>query len=88
MVIKIYINLLEKTLIAKKTDNNFSIIHHIHKNSRRVDDFHTIPLCFNHHREGSNNHRWVSRHPWKKEFESRYGDEWTLFDQVKRILND
>ena len=61
-------------------------IHHIHKNSRRVDHFHSIPLCFNHHREGSNNDRWVSRHPWKKEFEKRYGDEWELFEQVKKLV--
>ena len=47
-------------------------IHHIHKNSRRVDHFHSIPLCFNHHREGSKNDRWVSRHPWKKEFEKNF----------------
>lgn len=62
-----------------------SDIHHIHRNSRRVDDFHTIPLCFNHHREGSKNDRWVSRHPWKKEFEKRYGSEWDLFKQIKDI---
>ena len=63
-------------------------IHQILKNSRRVDHLHTIPLCFHHHREGSNNGRWVSRHPWKKEFEKRYGDEWDLFKQVKQIIAD
>ena len=65
-----------------------SDIHHIHRNSRRVDDFHTIPLCFEHHREGSNNNEWVSRHPWKKEFEKRYGSEWDLFEQVKRLIDE
>lgn len=63
-------------------------IHHIHKNgNRRVDDLHTIPLCPMHHRFGLNNELCVSRHPWKKEFEKRYGDEWDLFEQVKERVN-
>ena len=61
-------------------------IHHIHRNNQRVDDFHTIPLCPNHHRSGCNNSMYVSRHPWKAEFERRYGDEWKLFEQVKVLL--
>lgn len=59
-------------------------IHHILKNGGRVDDFHTIPLCPTHHRFGVNNDFAVSRHPWKKEFEKRYGTEWELYEQVKR----
>jgi len=58
-------------------------IHHILKNGQRVDDLHTIPLCPHHHRLGVNNDEYVSRHPWKKEFEKRYGTEWDLFEQVK-----
>jgi hypothetical protein len=57
-------------------------IHHILKNGQRVDDLHTIPLCPNHHRSGVNNDEYVSRHPWKAEFEKRYGTEWELFEQV------
>ena len=63
-------------------------IHHIHKNSRRVDDLHTIPLCPNHHRSGVNNEEYVSRHPWKREFEKRYGSEWNLYEQVKKMVDD
>ena len=59
-------------------------IHHIHRNNRRVDDFHTIPLCPSHHRFGINNATAVSRHPWKREFEKRYGTEWELFEQTKQ----
>ena len=59
-------------------------IHHIHKNTRRVDDLHTIPLCPTHHRVGVNSATAVSRHPWKKEFERRYGTEWELYEDVKR----
>jgi len=62
-------------------------IHHIHKNgNRRVDDWHTIPLCPLHHRDGGNNDQYVSRHPWKREFESRYRSEWDLYRQVQEII--
>jgi len=50
-----------------------------------VDDLHTIPLCPNHHRLGVNSPEYVSRHPWKKEFERRYGTEWELFEKVKKL---
>jgi hypothetical protein len=58
-------------------------MHHIHRNGRRVDDLHTIPLCHLHHRSGLNNQECVSRHPWKKAFETRYGSEWELYAKVK-----
>ena len=59
-------------------------VHHLHQNgNRRVSHLHTIPLCPNHHRSGVNNEEYVSRHPWKKEFERRYGSEWDLFEQTK-----
>jgi hypothetical protein len=59
-------------------------MHHILKNGKRVDDLHTIPLCPIHHRLGVNDKVAVSRHPWKKEFEKRYGTEWELFEQTKQ----
>jgi hypothetical protein len=49
--------------------------HHILRGGRQIDDFHTIPLCFPHHRAGLNNDEFVSRHPWHREFERRYGTE-------------
>jgi hypothetical protein len=58
-------------------------IHHVHRNSRRVDDLHTISLCPAHHRMGVKNAECVSRHPWKKEFEKRYGTEWELLEQLR-----
>jgi hypothetical protein len=60
--------------------------HHLLKNGRRIDDLHTIPLCPLHHRAGVNNDEFVSRHPWKTEFESRYGSEWKLFALTKEAL--
>jgi|DEB0MinimDraft_3_1074331.scaffolds.fasta_scaffold344529_1 hypothetical protein len=63
-------------------------IHHIHRNSRRVSDLHTIPLCYYHHRAGLNNDTYASRHPWKKEFESRYGSEWDLWERTKELVEE
>lgn len=57
--------------------------HHIHSpQHRRMGDLATIPLCPIHHRHGINNEVAVSRHPWKHEFERRYGNEHELYDQV------
>jgi hypothetical protein len=30
----------------------------------------------------------VSRHPWKKEFEKRYGTELELLEQVKTLVQE
>ena len=60
--------------------------HHILRNGRRRDDFHTIPLCAVHHRSGVNNEQAVSRHPWKRAFEARYGSEMSLLEQTRQLL--
>ena len=58
-------------------------IHHIMHAGKRIDDFHTLPLCPSHHRLGLKNDLVVSRHPWKTEFEKRYGTEAELLEQVR-----
>jgi hypothetical protein len=63
-------------------------VHHLLRGGRRMDHLHTIPLCPNHHRSGINCAEYVSRHPWKREFEKRYGTEWELWEQVKRLTAD
>ena len=63
-------------------------IHHIIHANKRIDDFHTIPLCPSHHREGIRNNIAVSRHPWKKEFEKRYGTEMELLEQVRKLADE
>ena len=45
-----------------------------------------IPLCYSHHRAGFENKMVVSRHPYKKEFERRYGKESDLLAEVKRLI--
>jgi hypothetical protein len=50
-------------------------VHHLVSGSRRKGHMEAIGLCPTHHRSGLNNVHVVSRHPWKREFESRYGTE-------------
>jgi hypothetical protein len=62
--------------------------HHILSGGRRIGDFDTIPLCPPHHRGGENHEGWVSRHPWRREFEARYGTEERLLEIVKEMLDE
>lgn len=75
-------------IICKKFDGVFSPAS-IHHTEGRTGDGNqkTIPLCWRHHQEGSNNEMWVSRHPFKFEFESRYGSEQDLLEEVNELIN-
>lgn len=61
--------------------------HHLLHGGRQIDDFHTIPLCVPHHRAGVNTAEFVSRHPWRKEFEARYGSEAELLELTREAYN-
>ena len=50
-------------------------------NERKV-----IPLCYSHHQSGVKTELFVSRHPYKREFEKRYGTEQELLKQVEAML--
>lgn len=63
-------------------------VHHLYGKTKKGAHLNTIGLCFKHHREGSNNKVWVSRHPWKAEFEKRYGSEESLLNEIKNIIGD
>ena len=60
-------------------------IHHIVGKTKR-SHMRVLPLCFRHHREGSYNELFVSRHPFKREFEKRYGTEEELLEKVEQLL--
>ena len=55
-------------------------IHHCKCYENKHDN--VIPLCFHHHRGGVNNNEYVCRHPYKAEFELRYGTEQELLDFI------
>jgi hypothetical protein len=63
-------------------------VHHILRSGRRIDDYHVLPLCPEHHNGGKNHEGWVSRHPWKREFERRYGTEEKLLGITRELLGE
>jgi hypothetical protein len=65
-----------------------AVKHHIHRNGRRVDDMHTIPLCDpGHHQYPPHGSGKIARHPTKARFEAEYGTEWELYEITKREIN-
>jgi hypothetical protein len=63
-------------------------IHHVLRAGKRQSHLFTIPLCPIHHRSGNNNEIATSRHPYKREFERRYGTENELLEQTKLFVNE
>lgn len=61
-------------------------VHHILRNGRRISHLESIGLCPSHHRAGVNNQHVVSRHPWRREFESRYGPEFWLLQKTRELV--
>ncbi len=49
----------------------------------RNDHANTLPLCPNHHR-GNDGVHGMGRKAWEK----RFGTQWELLEQVRKILND
>jgi len=66
-------------------ENSPPEIHHLVTFPKK-DNQRTIGLCFVHHREGSNNINYVSRHPFMAEFEERYGSEESLLEETNKLI--
>ena len=60
-------------------------IHHIEGNTKINTHFKILPLCFEHHRMGSDKEP-ISRHPYKARFEKAYGSEYKLLEIVNSLL--
>lgn len=63
-------------------------IHHIEGKTKQNAHLKVLPLCYEHHRMGVKTDLFVSRHPFKKEFEKRYGSEKLLLFKVMQLLVD
>ena len=50
-------------------------VHHIISANRRMGHLFTLPLCDPGHHQGGQPLGLISRHPWKAQFEARYGTE-------------
>jgi hypothetical protein len=70
---------------AMKFIFNPAEIHHINGKVKEGCHFQVLPLCFEHHRKG-NDKEPISRHPYKKRFESAYGTEKELLEKVNKLL--
>jgi hypothetical protein len=63
-------------------------LHHILRGSRRIGEDSVIGLCPMHHRSGLNTKEVVSRHPWRREFEARYGTEAELLQKTRELCGE
>lgn len=61
-------------------------IHHILSGGRRIGEKDVLGLCPSHHRGGVNTRECVSRHPFRKEFERRYGTEAELLQKTRELV--
>ena len=70
-----------------------SEIHHVYGKTKKAkgdfkgSHFYVLPLCFEHHRMGSDREP-ISRHPYKKRFVDAYGTEEELLGKVQEILDE
>jgi hypothetical protein len=61
-------------------------IHHVEGKTKPDAHFKVLPLCFEHHRMGSDKEP-ISRHPYKARFVANYGTESDLLDLVDKLLD-
>lgn len=61
-------------------------IHHLLRGSRRIGEDSVLGLCRIHHRGQINTAETVSRHPWRREFEARYGTEAELLEKTQQLI--
>ena len=60
-------------------------IHHVEGKTKANAHFKVLPLCFEHHRMGSDKEP-ISRHPYKARFVASYGTESDLLLIVDKLL--
>ena len=60
-------------------------LHHLLRGGRRIGEDFVISLCPNHHRSGLNTAEVISRHPWKRAFEAKYGTEFQLLEKTREL---
>lgn len=63
-------------------------IHHLSGKTDEDAHFKTIPLCHPHHRGGSGTGPFLSRHPYKRRWEERFGTEEELWLKVVELVGD
>lgn len=59
-------------------------VHHILRGGVRMGHLFTLPLCDPGHHQGGQALGLISRHPWKQQFEQRYGTEQALLEILQK----
>jgi hypothetical protein len=63
-------------------------VHHMLRGGQRIGHLHTLPLCDPGHHQNGQQFGKVSRHPWKAQFEQRYGSEDHLLAMLRAELGE
>lgn len=61
-------------------------IHHLEGSKKPGAHKKTIGLCVPHHRGGYQTAECTSRHPYKYQFQLRYGSEKSLLEQTEKLI--
>jgi hypothetical protein len=63
-------------------------VHHILRGSFRMGHLHSLPLCDPGHHQNGQQFGMVSRHPFKAQFEAKYGTEQQLLADLRIIYRN
>lgn len=68
---------------------NWVTIHHINSHTKSNGHWYVLPLCSGHHKHGAghDNLKWYAVHPFRENFEKRYGTQHELYIQSLTILD-
>lgn len=67
--------------------NNYVLIHHIDGRTKKGAHQNVLPLCAGHHQHGTGAPGLIAVHPYKAQFEARYGKQEDLLIECHRIIN-
>lgn len=63
-------------------------IHHIDGRTKPAAHWLVLPLCSGHHQDGTGAQGLIAVHPWKGQFEARYGPQLGLLMECIQLLID
>jgi hypothetical protein len=55
--------------------NDYSSVHHVDGRTKPWAHWFVLPLCGGHHQDGTGMPGLIAIHPWKAQFEARYGTQ-------------
>ncbi len=66
--------------------NGLVSIHHIDGRTKPGAHRRVLPLCAGHHQDGTGAPGLIAVHPWKAQFEAKYGKQAELLDDCLQLL--